>query len=287
MIEVHVFNAFMLPELRHTGWFQIVNFINGLVAPSFLFISGFVFIFTTGKKMDEYRKFSGVFWKQLGRIASIWIIGYSVRWNLFSLHEMLVYFTPELWADIFKVDVLMTIAAGLLVLFIFRLLKVPSKWLIVLLALLTLFIAVISPFVYWFNFHAYLPWGIANYFNNYGGSLFPLFPWLAFLFAGGLVAALFEKVRFDAGLTRKFFFRMLYVGLAMIVAGHLVFTGSSPLHFELPMPNFFFLFARVGYVLVIFFLCWLVCLRVDFSRSTIIDLSKASLMAYWLHLMII
>jgi hypothetical protein len=117
--------------------------------------------------------------------------------------------------------------------------------------------------------------------------LFPLFPWLAFLFAGGRVAALFEKVRFDAGLTRKFFFRMLYVGLAMIVAGHLVFTGSSPLHFELPMPNFFFLFARVGYVLVIFFLCWLVCLRVDFSRSTIIDLSKASLMAYWLHLMII
>lgn len=287
MIEVHVFNAFMQPALRHTGWFQILNFINGLVAPSFLFISGFVFILTTGKKMDEYRKFSSVFWKQLGRIASIWIIGYSVRWNLFSLHEMLVYFTPDHWYDLFKVDVLMTISIGLLILFILRLLKVGNRALIWVLASFTAFVAVFSPVIYKINFHGFLPWGVANYFNTSGGSLFPLFPWLTFLFAGGLVAALFENVKKDPVLTRTFFFRMLYIGLAMIISGHLVFTGASPLHFELPQPNFFFLLARVGYVLLIFFLCWLACLRFDFSRSTIMDLSKASLLAYWLHLMII
>lgn len=48
MIEVHVFNAFLLPELRQTGWFSVLNFINGLVAPSFLFVSGFAFQVSSG-----------------------------------------------------------------------------------------------------------------------------------------------------------------------------------------------------------------------------------------------
>ncbi len=287
MIEVHVFNAFMQTALRQTGWFHTLNFINGLVAPSFLFISGFIFVFTTEKKMDEYRKFSGVFWKQLGRLLAIWIIGYSVRWNLFSLHEMVAYFQAEQWADFFKVDVLQTIAVGLLVLFALRLLKISTPRLKWTLAALTVLVGVLSPFMYMINFHGFLPWGVANYFNNTGGSLFPLFPWLAFLFAGGVVATLFQKVKGDAALTKKFFTRFLIAGVAMIILGHLLFTGNSPIYIWVPQPNIFFLMARIGYVSVIFYLCWLVCLKVDFSKSAVLDLSKASLLAYWLHLMII
>lgn len=287
MIEVHVFNAFMQTALRQTGWFHTLNFINGLVAPSFLFISGFVFVFTTEKKIDEYRKFSGVFWKQFGRILAIWVIGYSIRWNLFSLHQMVVYFQPEHWADFFKVDVLQTISFGLLVLFILRLLKISRpnlKWILI---GFTLLVGVLSPFIYHANIHGYLPWGIANYFNNTGGSLFPLFPWLAFLFAGGVVATMFQQVRGDASLVNKFFNRLLIAGAGMVILGHLLFTGTSPIFIQLPQPNFFFLMARIGYVLLIFYLSWLACLKIDFSKSTILDLSKASLLAYWLHLMII
>jgi hypothetical protein len=40
MIEVHVFNAFLLPDLKQAGWFGILTFKNGLVAPEFLFVSG-------------------------------------------------------------------------------------------------------------------------------------------------------------------------------------------------------------------------------------------------------
>jgi len=40
MIEPHVFNTFLLPELKQTGWFSVVSFINGLIAPAFLFVSG-------------------------------------------------------------------------------------------------------------------------------------------------------------------------------------------------------------------------------------------------------
>ena len=74
MIEVHVFNAFLLPELRQTSWFSVLNFINGLVAPSFLFVSVFAFQVSSGSKLDEMRKLGKAFWKKIARIFQIIII---------------------------------------------------------------------------------------------------------------------------------------------------------------------------------------------------------------------
>jgi len=83
MIEVHVFNAFVLPELRSTSWFHALNFINGLVAPSFTFISGFVFLLASQKKLESFRSYGPAFWKQAGRIGMIWLIGYSLHLPFF------------------------------------------------------------------------------------------------------------------------------------------------------------------------------------------------------------
>ena len=52
MIEPHVFNTFLLPELKQTGWFGVLNFINGLIAPAFLFVSGFAFQVSSGSKLE-------------------------------------------------------------------------------------------------------------------------------------------------------------------------------------------------------------------------------------------
>jgi uncharacterized membrane protein len=56
MIEVHVFNAFLLPELKQSDWFDILTFINGLVAPAFLFVSGFAFAVSSNSKLDDMRR---------------------------------------------------------------------------------------------------------------------------------------------------------------------------------------------------------------------------------------
>ena len=88
MIEVHVFNAFLLPELRQTGWFGVLNFINGLVAPSFLFVSGFAFQVSSGSKLDEMRKLGNTFWKKIGRIFQIIIIGYGLTHSFFFLSKI-------------------------------------------------------------------------------------------------------------------------------------------------------------------------------------------------------
>ena len=41
MIEVHVTNALLATSLRHTQTFRVVDFVNGLVAPAFLFCAGY------------------------------------------------------------------------------------------------------------------------------------------------------------------------------------------------------------------------------------------------------
>ena len=71
MIETHVFNAFLANSLRQSGWFQALNFINGLVAPSFLFVSGFVFLVAAQKRVEELRSFGKPLRKQLGRIGMV------------------------------------------------------------------------------------------------------------------------------------------------------------------------------------------------------------------------
>ena len=43
MIETHIVNALLRNDLRHETAFVILNFINGLVAPTFLFCAGFAF----------------------------------------------------------------------------------------------------------------------------------------------------------------------------------------------------------------------------------------------------
>src|SRR5208337_2479961 len=79
MIEVHIVNSIMNNALRSSGWFQYVNFINGLVAPVFIFISGFAFMLASQVKLEAFRQFKYDFWKQLGRIILIWFTGYMLH----------------------------------------------------------------------------------------------------------------------------------------------------------------------------------------------------------------
>jgi len=68
MVEVHVVNCFLQPAAKLTWWFHIINFINGLVAPVFIFLSGFSFIISTFHKRDQLLSFSHTMHKRVERI---------------------------------------------------------------------------------------------------------------------------------------------------------------------------------------------------------------------------
>ena len=195
MIEAHVFNTFMLPELKTTSWFHAIDFMHGLVAPSFTFISGFVFLLASQKKMESFRVYGSAFWKQLGRIGLIWIVGYCLHVPFFSFHRTMVETTEVGWLMFYQSDVLHCIAFGLLVLFLTRLLIRNERTYRTFLLSSGLLVVIITMFIWDIDFLAWIPAPLAAYLNSQHYSLFPIFPWLAFMLFGGYFASGYMSAR--------------------------------------------------------------------------------------------
>lgn len=286
MIEVHVFNAFLIPELRQTGWFTVLNFINGLVAPSFLFVSGFAFQVSSGSKLDEMRKFGKAFRKKIARIFQIIIIGYALHLPFFSLSKIINESTPQLIENFLAVDVLQCIGVGLLFLFLTRLLIKSDKVYHYFLILSLVVVTFVSPIFFKIEFANYIPLFAANYFNRLHGSLFPIFPWLNFLLAGAIFAKYFVDAR-ERNKEEKFIRLSAITGFGLLLSGHLFFSGLFPKTLTSIIPNPVFYLERLGYILVLFFLCWIVDRKTNIKNTFIMDASRESLLVYWLHLITI
>lgn len=286
MIEVHVFNAFLLPELRQTGWFSVINFLNGLVAPAFLFVSGFAFNVSSGSKLDEMRKLKFPFWKKLSRIFLIILIGYALHLHYFPFSKVLSESTPQQLADFVAVDVLQCIGAGLLILFIVRLIIGSDKIYHYSLIFLTLFVMTLSPLLWNTDLTNYFHPLIANYFNRLNGSLFPIFPWINFILAGAIFGKYFLEAR-EKNFEQKIIKNAAFLGLALLFLGHLFYSDLIPGFLKKLSPHPVFFFERLGYVLVITSLCWFYNNIREVKKSFVLDASRESLLVYWLHLVVI
>ena len=286
MIEPHVFNTFLLPELKQTGWFSVVSFINGLIAPAFLFVSGFVFEISSGSKLDDMRKFKLPFWKKLWRIISIILIGYALHLPYKSLSKIINKSTTEQLQSFFAVDVLQCIGVGLLVLFVLRLIIRSDKIYHYSLIGLTIFVMIISPIFWKTEFTNYLHPVFANYLNRLNSSLFPVFPWINFI----LVGAIFAKYFLDAasnGKEEKFIKATTFTGIVMLFSGHLFYSGLFPGSLTSILPNPVFFLERLGYVLVLAAICWYYANWRKTRQSFVLDAGRESLLIYWLHLLVI
>jgi len=190
MIETHVLNALLLTSLRGDFTFKAVDFLNGLVAPSFLFVAGFSFTLALSRKGDAYRTFSPELLRHLKRLLFIWFVGYALHIPFFSMRKSLYQSSPAAFLAFTAVDILQCITATLFLLHILRvLIKDDSKFNLILYSLFILFILA-APLAGSIDFTNSLPLWAAQYFNRSHGSLFPLFPWSSFLI-GGTIASQF------------------------------------------------------------------------------------------------
>ncbi len=286
MIEVHIFNAFLNPALKDSGWFLILNFINGLVAPAFLFVSGFAFIISTERRIDDLRKFGKYFWSKLSRIGLIFLAGYSLHLPFFSFSRIINHSAYSHLITWFNVDILQCIAAGLLLLLILRLLIKNEFIFYSVLIFLAIFISLISPVFWKINFEKFLPLFFANYLNPTQGSYFPLFPWLFFLLSGAVYSKYYISSRSNDR-ERDFIKKLGLYSLIPIFLGHLFLSGllNSPIFIIRPNP--LFTFQRLGYILLITSFFWYFAERKQTKRSFVLDVSRESLLIYWLHLEVI
>lgn len=286
MIEVHVVNAFIKPELVDTGWFSILNFINGLVAPSFTFISGFAFIISSKNNLEEMRKFGPKFWKKLSRILLLILIGYSLHMPEFSFQNIVKYASYENIVKWYNVDVLQCIAISLLILFFSRLLIKSDKAYNLFILFFGLGTILISPLIWNIDFALYMPMPLACYLNAVHGSFFPLFPWMGFLFAGAYTCVLYLEYR-NKDKEEFFINRITWGGIiTFAVCTIAVAILKSSASFQIK-PDPFFFFQRLGLVIFALGLCWKYTKIYGEKKSFVTAVSRESLFIYFLHLQVI
>jgi hypothetical protein len=287
MIEVHVFNAFLIPAIKEEAWFKVLNFINGLVAPSFLFIAGYSFVLIAQRKWNDYLTMSPVFWKQLGRIFQVLAVGYALHLPFFSFNKLLSL-TWEEWGVFWKIDVLHAIAVSLLTLLgLVLVTRTPKKYFVSVSILAALFIFG-SPAMYDRNLDHLLPEPVSNYFTAAHRSQFPLFPWMGFVLCGGLISQLLVWWK-ETIEEKKIFTRFFAAGIILIVVS--IIADVVPMTF-FPEHNFWraspgFFFIRLGIVMILLSTLWY-WEKVSLSgRSMVSIVGSESLVAYAGHLLAI
>lgn len=286
MIEVHVVNTLMLPALRDTWWFPLLNFVNGLVAPSFIFISGFAFALASRKKLEDFRRYGWEFWRQLGRIGLLFLCGYVLHLPDFSFRHLSTAVNVS-WRGFFSCDVLQCIGFSLLVVFLARLWIRSDRVYQWFLAVVGVVILAVGPFMWQFPWENHLPPYIAPYLTNRPVSLFPIFPWMAFLVWGAFCGNRFIRAR-EEGREDAFMNRTAMLGLLFAAVGILYMTPLNIQGRFMPdKPGLLFFTLRLGCVcLLLWFSRWYTRLR-GLQSSFMSDAGRESLLVYFLHLQVI
>jgi len=288
MIEVHVFNAFLRPVFREEGWFAVLNFVNGLVAPSFLFASGYAFVLVAQRKWGDYLTFSPVFTKQAGRILQILAVGYALHLPVFSFAK-LAALPWEGWGVFWRIDVLHAIAVSLLTMLLLVVVTREQKRYFIALCLLAGVTLLASPLMYDRHLDHLLPVPIANYLTAAHRSQFPLFPWMTFVLAGGIAAQLTVWSGARGVPEERTFRRIAATGAAFIA----VSLAAEALPWSLYPPHEYwrsnpgFVLIRIGIVMLLLSGLWLWERRRRPSPSLVSIVGAESLVAYSGHLLVL
>jgi uncharacterized membrane protein len=183
MIQTHAL-ALLRPELRQGGFWQTLQWIDGLVAPSFILAAGFALALVQVRSATQPGGRARRLRRTLRRLGEVLAVGTLVNWMWFPI------FREPRW--IFRIDILQCIGLALLLALPALALLAPRpqllRWVALLLAAL---VFGLSPF----GEHVRGP--LAALANSSSGSVFPLLPWAGYVYLGAALGATFalEGVR--------------------------------------------------------------------------------------------
>ena len=194
MIEVHAVNVWLHAGLR-PDW---LNYLNGLVAPSFTMAAGYSLVISTFRTGGTLRPF----WPDTARrLGFILLCAYALHAPGITAADWTVLNTTQKARELFKVDVLQCIVFSLLILQgLARLVRNPRIFTFLALAIAIL-VPLISPSL-WATGVADGMWlPIRGLFNGNPDrgvqALFPLFPWIAFPAFGAFLGGLYRHLRVE------------------------------------------------------------------------------------------
>ena len=225
MIEVHTVNTWLLNGLR-PDW---LNYLNGLVAPSFLMAAGFSLVVSTFRTDGTLRPF----WPHTARrLGFVLLCAYALHAPGFTLADWTVLGTVQKSRELFKIDVLQCIVFSLLVMQVLaRLVKSPRGFTALALGL-AIFFPLVSPYLWATGVADGLWLPIRGLFNGNVDrgvqALFPLFPWLAFPAFGAFLGGLYRELRVQSAEGKSRWSEARYlVLLGLLGAGLLAWGGAT------------------------------------------------------------
>jgi uncharacterized membrane protein len=301
MFQTHCYNSWLSPEARKSslyGWSQLGG---TLPAPLFIFLSGVSFALVTERLREKGTPRSVIARTTILRGAEIFGLGL-----LFRLQEYALGYRWVPWTDLLRVDVLNILGLSMVLMGVLcwfsanesalspsaTVASSRNRGIAVALATAAL-IALATPPLWTTLRPSWLPWPLESYingvhtFNQPQPWLFPIFPWVAFAFAG-LAVGFFLFTNFAKSSEALAFAALGGTGVLACVLS--VLLDASPIRLYAVYdywhsgPNF--LLMRCGILLLILSLVYAWC-RWAFAQigfSPIIQLGKTSLLVYWVHI---
>ncbi|NQW28950.1 MAG: acyltransferase [Ignavibacteria bacterium] len=290
MMQGHVLDAMVQGSAIDTTIFpwNVWQFVRGLTAPVFLMVSGAVHAFATKRNADGSVR-EDVIAKRIRMAITIIGIGYLMVFPANRVWD-LPFVPAQNWMNFYAVNILQLTGAAL-ILFVFSMAtttnvkQMGKRAAIVLAAILALapvfqFTQLASAFPDWFS----------SYLTSDSGSLFPMFPFAGYLFAGLMVGVWLKGLPEEQRDTKlkRYGWRvgLAVASLAVLTQLTLESLGVANSVLESPMSTILF-FRRAGIVLMIFSLAVLVLQRTWNMREWYSLFGTKSLYIYIIHLVLL
>src|SRR6266851_3623338 len=254
MFQTHCHSAWLTPEARKTEFYRWSQAAGTFPAPLFVLLAGISSAMVTQRLREKGVVRNAIARTTILRGAEIFGLGL-----LFRVQEFILGYPKAPWTDLLRVDVLAT------------------PWL-------------------WTTYRPrWLPWPLESYVNGvhtYGQPqtwLFPIFPWVAFAFAGLALGFLLFS---NFAKKKEGWFFAASGGAGVIACGLSLALDAAPARlysveiydYWHTSPQFFLM--RCGVLLVLLFLVYAWC-RWGLAQkefSPIIQLGNTSLLVYWVHI---
>jgi len=294
MFQTHCYDSWLNPESRQTALFAWSRLGGTLPAPLFLFLAGISVALVTERSREKSTARNDIAWRSILRGAQIFGLG-----MLFRLQEFALGYPRSPWTDLFRVDILNILGLAIVLMSVVCWLagsgspSVTRSRTILAAVAAAAAVALATPALWTSARPRFLPWPIESYvngvhiFNQPQPWLFPLFPWVAFAFAG-LAVGFWMFTPLARKLEGAGFAVLAGTGAALCATALLLDAAPIQSYGEYDYwhtsPNFFLL--RSGILLLILALAYAWC-RWGFTQrsfSPLSQLGKTSLLVYWVHI---
>ncbi len=215
MMQGHTIDALLSREFVAMDQFPWTTwqFIRGLTAPVFLLISGAVHVFATRRDLNG-RVPRDLLQRRLRWALTLIGIGYMMTFPADDFID--VFWMPASgFFRFWQINILQLSGAALLMLMAAFMLTRDNRRLNALSLSLGFGIIAATPFVHAVDWFAHIPAFMANYLTHVNGSLFPVFPYAAYLFLGVSIGRFLQWLPAE-GREERFGLSMLGAGLLIV-----------------------------------------------------------------------